>query len=196
MNTHFSHRYAFLRNTAHTFSLLVLLGCSLGFWCQCRQVDKPLDEIMASKEYTAYKDAVIAQRNTAIQIGNLPPSVASTAKSHEELNHLKQEILDVRRQIDELKNGPNRVKVFSENNAYDTAYVNMVYTIIDKSQITESAKETLRRGLLPDILLPDAAVNASFQALCKKYPAISENSSIHQQLLLQINKDYESQIAR
>lgn len=194
MNTHFFHWHAFLLGAASK-RLLLLLGCALGIWCQCKQTD-PLDEILTSKEFAAYKEAVIAQRNGGVQIGSLPPSVASTATSHEDLLHLKQEILDIRRKVDELKAGPDKIKVFTEGNAYDTTYINSVYAIIEKSQIPEVAKTALKQGLLPNILLPDAAVNKSFQALCKKYPAISEKSSVHQQLLLQINQDYESQIAR
>lgn len=174
---------------------ILSLAVCLCVWIQCSRVD-PMAEIWSSKEYTAYKDAVLTQKKLTTHEDKLPLTVASTAKSHKELIQQRAEMLNIREKITALKSGPNKVHVFDDHHAYSLEYTEKVNSIVKQSLLSESAKAVLLQGLFPKIMIPDSTVNKCFLALCEKYPFIKETPSFHQQILEQINQNHEDEISR
>lgn len=175
--------------TLRPFSATLLLSCLL---FQCKPTEKPLEEIFNSKEYAAYKEAVLSQKKNRFAADATPTSVASTAKSLDELKTYKSEMLRLREAIQNLKSGSNGLKVFNDDHTYNQEYVKKVHALIEASQLSDSGKASLKKGLFPAPELPSPEIMARFQELSKKFPAIQEDPTIYQQILTQINNEDET----
>lgn len=183
------HIWTCATSALRPFSAALLLSCLL---FQCKPTEKPLEEIFNSKEYAAYKEAVLSQKKNRFASNAISTSVASTAKSLDELAKHKSEMIRLREAIQNLKKASNGLKVFNDDHTYNEEYVKKVHTLIDASQLSDMGKASLKKGLFPAPELPSPEAMARFQDLSKKFPAIQEDPTIHQQILNQINKEYET----